>query len=511
MKFPGTLLLAALLATLPAAARDDLPPVEKIDGAEPKNVIFILIDDLRHDALGFLGHSFLETPRIDSIAANGVHFENAFVTTSLCSPSRASILTGLYMHNHGVVDNNAQPPGLRFFPQYLQQAGYDTAFVGKWHMGGHSDDPRPGFDHWVSFKGQGKYFPPGPKYTLNVNGERVKQKGYITDELTDYAEDWLDSQEKADDDKPFFLYLSHKAVHGPFTPAKRHEDRFQDVEVEMPLTHAPEQNEDSPLWVQNQRNSWHGVDFPYHTDLDVKEYYKNYCRAMLAVDESVGRVLDWLRDNGELEDTLVLFMGDNGFLFGEHGLIDKRNAYETSMRVPLVAQCPSLIEPGTVVDGMVANIDIGPTVMEAAGLGTPGYMDGRSFLGLATGELARGDWRQEFLYEYYWEYNFPHTPTIFALRTDKYKFIQQHGVWDVDELYDLEADPEENHNLIFQDSFQKQVRDYRQRLHAILEKSDAARVPFTQKRSMGASLRRRTGSQPARFPEEFMRDKDKNE
>lgn len=497
-------LFAVAAVSLGASAAEDLPPVAKRAGADPKNVIFILVDDLRHDAMGFVGHPFLKTPNLDRLAAEGAHFENAFVTTSLCSPSRASILTGLYMHNHGVVDNNRQPPGLRFFPEYLQPAGYTTAFVGKWHMGGGDDEPRPGFDHWVSFKGQGRYLPP---YTLNVNGERVKQKGYITDELTDYAIDWLDTHRQEKADKPFFLYLSHKAVHADFTPAKRHRHLFEDVEVDPPATQSVEANEDAPMWVRNQRNSWHGVDFPYHSKLDVGEYYKRYCRAVVGVDESTGRVMDWLRENDRLEDTLVIFMGDNGFLFGEHGLIDKRNAYEPSMRVPMLAHCPSLFEAGTMVESMVANIDIGPTVMEAAGLETPEYMDGRSFLGLATGDLPADEWRDELLYEYYWEFNYPHTPTIFALRTDRYKFIQQHGVWDVDELYDLEADPKETRNLIFDDSMQGQIQKFRSRLHALLVADDAARVPFTQKRSMGVNLRHRSGTDAAEFPEEFMRGK----
>src|SRR6056297_2763304 len=176
--------------SVPAA---DLPATERRDDIKPRNVVFILTDDHRYDAMGFAGHPFLETPHLDSIAANGVHLKNAFVTTSLCSPSRASILTGLYTHRHRVIDNNRLvPDGTIFFPQYLQQAGYQTAFIGKWHMGGHHDDPRPGFDRWVSFRGQGNYLSPGPKYTINVDGQRVPQKGYITDELTDYAIDWLE-------------------------------------------------------------------------------------------------------------------------------------------------------------------------------------------------------------------------------------------------------------------------------------------------------------------------------
>lgn len=497
-------LIAALLACAPATVAAELPPVGKLDGVSPRNVIFILIDDLRYDAAGFLGHPFMETPRMDAMARGGVNFKHAFVTTSLCSPSRASILTGLYMHNHGVVDNNAQPPGLTFFPQYLQQHGYDTAFIGKWHMGGGSDDPRPGFDHWISFRGQGHYLPPGPNYTLNRNGERIPQKGYITDELTDYAIEWLDGRDKSPD-RPFFLYLSHKAVHADFTPAKRHAGLYADVEIEMPATYPPGATRDAPMWVRNQRNSWHGVDFPYHSNLDVREYYRQYCRAVAGVDDSLGRVMDWLKTNGHLQDTLVMLMGDNGFLFGEHGLIDKRNAYEPSIRVPLIAHCPALLEPGGEVGGMVANIDIAPTIMEAAGLAAPESMDGRSFLRLATGEMEARDWRSELLYEYYWEYNFPQTPTIFALRTDRYKFIQHHGVWDIDAFYDLVEDPDESRNLIFEKSHQNEVRAFRERLHGILESSGANRVPFTAKGGHGSALRHRAGAPVAEFPEQFMR------
>ncbi|MCB1125867.1 MAG: sulfatase-like hydrolase/transferase, partial [Verrucomicrobiae bacterium] len=209
------LLLAASIGTTGFGAVVPVPAEiipERIPGAKPRSVVFILSDDHRYDAMSFMGHQFARTPVMDSMAANGVHLKNAFVTTSLCSPSRASILTGLYTFRHRVIDNNRPiPSGTVYFPQYLQKAGYATAFMGKWHMGGASDDPQPGFDHWVSFRGQGNYLPPGPNYTLNVDGKRVKQKGYITDELTDYAVDWLKQQKPAE--KPFFLYFSHKAVH----------------------------------------------------------------------------------------------------------------------------------------------------------------------------------------------------------------------------------------------------------------------------------------------------------
>ncbi|MEQ8851368.1 sulfatase [Gimesia sp.] len=518
MRLISTLCLLALMGTTSLSAADSAPAdlkLEKIKGAKPRNVVFILADDHRYDVMGFAGHPWVETPAMDAMAKQGVYFKNAVVTTSLCSPSRASILTGQYMHNHGVVDNNVlTPPGTKFFPQYLQAAGYQTGFFGKWHMGGHSDDPRPGFDRWVSFRGQGHYYPPEhlKKWSLNVDGKRVPQKGYITDELTDYAIDWLNESVKTQD-KPFFMYLSHKGVHGMFHPAERHAGRYKDKSMPIPKTMAntSENYFNKPMWLKNQRNSWHGVDFAYHQDTDIEEHYRLYCEALLSVDESIARVRKWLKDNGYGENTLVMYMGDNGFQWGEHGLIDKRTAYEASMRVPLVGVCPGLWKPGTVVDEVVANIDIGPTCLAAAGLKTPPQMDGQSFLELAAGKLPAADWRKNILYEYYWEFNFPQTPTTFALRTPRYKFIQYHGIWDIDELYDMEKDPLEQHNLIFDPEYQKQIRKMRADLHAILEKSEANRVPFSHKRSMGANLRLESGSKPADFNDKLLREKNSKE
>ncbi len=504
LRWLALVLAAALTAPLATLANDDSFQLPRLPDTQPKNVIFILVDDMRYDAMGFVGHPFLKTPHIDALAAAGTNFANTFVTTSLCSPSRASILTGQYMHNHRVVDNNdLAPPGTVFFSQYLKAAGYQTAFIGKWHMGGASDDPRPGFDHWVSFRGQGHYRSPGPRYTLNVNGERVPQRGYITDELTDYAVDWLG---EIDHDKPFFLYLSHKAVHANFEPAERHRDLFADVEIAEPATQAntPENNRGKPMWVRNQRNSWHGVDYPYHSDLDVKEYYRQYCRTLVAVDESLGRIMAYLKEHDLTDSTAVMIMGDNGFLFGEHGLIDKRNAYEESMRVPLVISAPGVLEPGSTVDSVVANIDIAPTILELAGLDRPDTMDGMSFLPVATGRMKPDHWRRFLLYEYYWEWNFPHTPTTFALRGDRYKFIQYHGIWDIDELYDLQNDPQERDNLINDPDHAELVRELRTRLYRLLRSSNAAQVPFGQKAGPGAILRNPQGSPAAEYPTEFL-------
>ncbi len=503
------LVLSGLLICLTTSTFGQALKAERLADRKQRNVIFILVDDHRYDAMGFMGHPFLKTPHMDAMAAGGIHFKNAFVTTSLCSPSRASILTGQYMHNHRVVDNNnLVPEGTIFFPQYLQKVGYETAYVGKWHMGGASDDPRPGFDHWVSFRGQGRYYP-RKGWMLNINGKRSPQKGYVTDEMTDHAIDWLNNR-PGKGEKPFFLYLSHKAVHAEFAPAERHKGVYKDAKWTPPATMAntPENYKGKPRWVKDQRNSWHGVDYAYHsTQTPIEQLYKNYCETLLGVDDSVGRVNTWLKKNGLYDSTIVIYMGDNGFLWGEHGLIDKRNAYAESMRVPMMATCPELFgSSGKVVDGVVANIDIGPTILEAAGVKTPGQMDGRSWLALAEGKIKLDQWRDFLLYEYYWEYNFPHTPTVFALRGNQYKFIQYHGIWDIDELYDIQKDPHETTNLIFEPSLQGKIRQLRARLFEEMKKTNGDRIPLAPKRSHGQALRTQRGSKPSDFPPQFIRE-----
>lgn len=454
-----------------------------------RNVIFILSDDHRYDFMGFTGKvPFLKTPNMDRMAREGAHLQNAFVSTSLCSPSRASILTGQYTHHHAVVDNqSAVPDSAVFFPEYLQTAGYQTAMIGKWHMGEHHDNPRPGFDYWASFKGQGKYYNP----SMNVNGERVNysDSNYITDVLTKYAIEFLDNRQQ---EKPFFLYLSHKAVHSEFDPAKRHNDVYKKESIDYPKTMFPPGHErstvteeqynysDVPNWVKAQRNSWHGVDYMYHGAIDFENFYKKYCETLLALDESIGQVLQYLEDNGLMENTTIFYMGDNGFSFGEHGLIDKRQAYEESMRVPLLALAKGDIQPGTKVSQFVQNIDIGPTILDLAGLKTPENMDGSSFAPLLRGEHIA--WKDTIYYEYFWERPFPQTPTVHAIRTDRYKFIRYHGIWDINELYDLQDDPEEMNNLIRNPEYTKLSEQLRNQLFTWLEKTNGQTMELKQDR-----------------------------
>jgi N-acetylglucosamine-6-sulfatase len=388
-----------------------------------------------------MGHPFLETPHLDALAQGGVLFDNAFVTMSLCSPSRASILTGQYAHTHGILNNSTNLPDTTpTFPKELQKAGYRTGFTGKWHMGGSSDEPRPGFDHWMSFRGQGQYIDP----TLNINGTRGKVEGYVTDLITDHAVNFI----KERDDRPFFLYASHKAVHADFYPAERHQGRYADQTFPHPasMANTKANYKGKPQWVRAQRNSWHGVDGMYNKRVDFDQFARDYAETMLAVDESVGRIVQTLRDEGLLDSTLLVFTSDNGFLFGEHGLIDKRCMYEPSIRVPLIAHCPELFAGGARKNEVVANIDFAPTFLECAGAPIPDTVQGRSFLGVLTG--AATAWRDALLYEYFWERSFPQTPSVLGVRTERYKFMKYHGVWDRYEIYDLQEDPDEMNNLL---------------------------------------------------------------
>jgi len=408
--------------------------------AAPRNIVFILTDDQRFDALGAL-NPYFETPHLDALAKKGILFENAFVTDSLCSPSRASILSGQWPHRHGVLDNvTALDPDTPTFPRALQQAGYETAFIGKWHMGGDTDAPRPGFDRWISFRGQGVYI----NQQFNVNGEHVNTQGHNTDRVTDFAVDYLNRPH----DKPFMLYVSHKAVHADFVPAERHKGSYAGRTYPRPTTMADteENYAGKPNWVRAQRNSWHGVDGMYNHTVEYDDFTRRYAETMRAVDDSVGRIVQALDELGLLQSTLIVFTSDNGFQFGEHGLIDKRTMYEASIRVPLIAHCPELFAGGQRRAQMVLNTDFCPTFLEAAGLPVPDTIQGQSFYPMFTNPQTLG--RDAFVYTYFWERDFPQTPTVIGVRTDRYKLMHFHGIFDRYELYDLQSDPNEMKNLV---------------------------------------------------------------
>lgn len=489
--------LPLLGVAVSCSSPDSSSRVVPANGETPRNVIFILSDDHRFDYMGFMGTvPYLRTPNLDFLAQNGAHVRNAFVTTSLSSPSRASILTSLFSHEHTVVDNQApMPDNLIFFPEYLQSAGYKTAFFGKWHMGNADGAPQPGFDQWESLDGQGKYH----GFRLNINGEwkMFDQGEYVAQTLTEHAIDFIGQNKE----KPFFVYLSHKNVHDPFTAAPEHKGMYEGLDTPKPVSYnnpyygaetAPSKGKDGkpktgrewygddrkPDWVRNQRESWHGVDFSYNGRTTFEIEQRKYCETLASMDATIGDLLTYLRENDLEKNTLIIYMGDNGFMWGEHGLIDKRNFYEASARVPMLAYCPEIIAPGTVVEDMVQNIDIAPTVMAACGLEKASHMRGASFLPMLKGEDAPEDWRQRIYYEYFWEYAFPQTPTTFGVRTDKYKYIHYHGIWDTNEFYDLENDPDELHNLIDSPEHQNIIGQLDRDLFNWLEETGGMQIPL---------------------------------
>ena len=444
--------------------------------ASRPNVLFILCDDLRPDALGCYGSRHVKTPHIDRLAGEGVRFANTFCTTSLCSPSRASILSGLYAHTHGVTNNFTEyPASMPSFPGILHDNGYATAYFGKYHMGEDNDEPRPGFDVFVTHKGQGKYF----DTEWNLNGrERKVIPGYYTTVVTDLAMDWLKQQKS---DKPWCAFIGHKAPHSFYTPEPKYEHSFDEVRVPYPATAF--QLEDKPAWIKQRLHTWHGIygplfewrkKFPDDRPEAVKDFENmvhGYWGTVLSVDDSVARLRAWLEETGQLDNTLVVFMGDNGLLEGEHGMVDKRTAHEASLRIPAVARYPAALGQGKVIQQQVLTVDIAPSVLELCGAPVLPKSHGRSWVKL----VREGDpeWRSAWFYHYNYEKQFPYTPNVRAIRTDRWKYIHYpHGDGSPDrhmaELYDLQADPGETKNLISKPELATTVAELQARLAKLM-------------------------------------------
>jgi N-acetylglucosamine-6-sulfatase len=418
------------------------------------NIVFILVDDLRWDELGIAGHPFLKTPNIDRISREGALFRNAFVTTPLCSPSRASFLTGLYPHTHGITDNvdrSVASHKLVTFPLLLQQSGYATAFIGKWHMG-NDDSPRPGFDRWVSFKGQGSYI----QAEINEDGKDVKPRGYITDILNGYAVEFI----RRPHTKPFLVYLAHKAIHPEvmqhgdgsvnldhaerFIPAERHKNLFAGNKIpRRPNAMQPPAGKPA---LQRQIDDLPALGANTATR---DEAVLGRLRSLMAVEEGVGEILRALKETGQLDNTVIVFGSDNGYFNGEHGLsVERRLAYEESIRMPLLVRYPKVVKAGTVRDEFALNIDVAPTLLELAGVSAPKVIQGRSLVSLLKG--GKTEWRTSFLIEYYSDRVFPRIRQMGykAVRNERWKYIHYFELEGMDELYDLKADPFEMKNII---------------------------------------------------------------
>lgn len=481
--------------------------------ARRPNIILIVTDDQRHDAFSASGYggmlSFLKTPNMDRLAREGTHFRNAFVTFSLCSPSRASILTGQYVHTHGV---NALEMGFphptHIFPEMLKQAGYDTGFVGKWHIGRQSDTPNPAYNYWAAFRSQGAYFDP----LLNVNGTRTPTRGYVTDVLTDRALEFLGRKR----DRPFFLHFGHKAPHDPVRPPKHLESLFAGVSVPYPESFH-ERQDDKPSWYLNfhDHDAFH---YMFHPHEKFEKYVKDYCRTLVSVDDSLGRVLKALDESGEADNTVILYMADNGHFMAEHQFFSKMIMYEESIRVPLIIRDPRNRPRNVKRDEFALNVDIAPTILDIAGLRVPREMEGRSLRPIVEGKKVR-DWRKSFLYEYEDASNLG-LPQFDGVRTADGWQYARYPDWE--QLYYIPDDPHQLQNLAQDPKYAAKKRElikdlrrlgggkselkgpgkYRRRsepVHTPHAPDFSATALFTRSRCARPDRLRRVGSSPRRM------------
>ena len=453
------------------------------DGARRPNIIFIMSDDHAAHAISAYGSQINATPHLDRLADGGMRFDSCFCTNSICTPSRASILTGTYNHVNGVttlvthMDNR-----LDTFPKRLQSAGYQTAIFGKWHLGHGPEHDPTGFDRWRVLPGQGHYHNPimlqprrdGRGHTI------VERGGYVTDLITDDALRWLD---RRDPDRPFALLCHHKAPHRSWEPASRHVTMYDDVDVPEPETLFDDHAGRADV-VQAMRMRIMDLDPIVDLKAQVppgltedeeirwryQRYIKDYLRVVAAVDDSVGRILDWLDHNDLADDTIVIYTSDQGFFLGDHGWFDKRMMYEESLAMPFLVRYPRLVEAGSVTAEMALNVDVAPTLLDLAGVDVPESMQGASLTPLLSGE--RPDrWRQSMYYRYWMHRDGIHVvPAHYGVRTHQHKLIgyyndplDQLGAngpadppeW---ELFDLETDPAEVHNVIAQPAYREVAR-----------------------------------------------------
>lgn len=479
-------LFAALLIAGPAAA--DAP-------ARP-NIVFIFSDDHAYQAVSAYGdpRKLLDTPNIDRIARGGMRFDRCLVPNSICGPSRATVLTGKYSHANGFYNNtNSRFDGSQVtFPKLLQKAGYQTAIVGKWHL---VSDPT-GFDYWHILPGQGRYYNP----PIIDNGKRVQHDGYVTDIITDLSLDWLKKRDKS---KPFVLMCQHKAPHREWSPALKHlghdKDRDypepetlfddyagrgkaeheQDMMIKKTMTPLDLKLTYPPGMTDEQKKEWDKYYKPRNerfqqAKLTGKElvhwrynrYMHDYLGCIKAVDESVGKLLDYLEKEGLADNTIVVYASDQGFYLGEHGWFDKRWIFEESLRTPLLVRWPGVTKPGTTNADIVSNLDFAPTFLEAAGIEVPHDVQGRSLVGVLKGQTP-ADWRKSFYYHYY-EYPGPHSVhRHYGVVTDRYKLVRFYepavNEW---ELFDLKTDPREMTSVYGKPEY----ADVQKQLHAELDR-----------------------------------------
>ena len=423
------------------------------------NILYIMTDDHAAHAMTCYGSRVNETPNMDRIADEGMRLDTCLCTNSICAPSRATILTGLYSHRpgNGVLTLDEAFDGRnRTFPQMLQGAGYQTALVGKWHLGhGGVNDPT-GFDYWNVLPGQGLYHNP----KMFDMGEEKVLPGYVTDLITDFSLEWLENRDR---DRPFCLLTHHKAPHRRWHPDEKHAAMFADREIPEPPTFNDDYSNRSQAAAYAKMRIDRDLDEEDTkgpppeglTPHEVKQwkyqrYMKDYLACVQSVDTNMGRMLEYLDETGLTENTVVIYTSDQGFFLGDHNWYDKRFFYEESLRMPFVVRYPKEIEPGSTSDAMVLNTDFAPLILDYAGVPVPDDMDGRSFRSVLAGDTP-SDWREIMYYRYFMHLSHHGVCAHYGVRTDRYKLIHYYlddplpPEW---ELFDLETDPMEMRNII---------------------------------------------------------------
>jgi arylsulfatase A-like enzyme len=463
-------------------------------GAARPNILFIMSDDHAAHAISAYGSGLNRTPQLDRLAHDGMRFEHCFAVNSICTPSRATILTGKYSHQNGVPVFNRFDGSQPTVAKYLQAAGYYTGMIGKWHLG---SDPT-GFDQWIVLPGQGVYFDPE---FLVPQGRKVI-RGYATDIITDLAIAFLSHRPR---DKPFFLLCHHKAPHRPWEPDQKYKAQFAGRLTPEPATLRDDYSTRTDALHENRQRVFEDLtrrdlklippsDLPGNTRerwLDTKptevqlvangttntltgealnrwkyqRYMQDYLACIQSIDDNVGRLLDWLDAQGLRDNTLVIYTSDQGFFLGDHGLYDKRFMYEASIKMPFLVRWPGVTKPGSVQEALAINADFAPTFLEAAGLSVPPDMQGRSLVPLLKGERP-DNWRTSFYYRYYHDPGHHNTRAHYGVRTETHKLIYY---WKKDqwELFDLRTDPDELHNLYNDPAQQSVVRQLKAELYKL--------------------------------------------
>jgi arylsulfatase A-like enzyme len=459
-------------------------PKNKTD--DRPNILFIMSDDHASHAMSCYGSKINQTPNIDRIADEGIRFGNCFCTNSICAPSRASILTGQYNHMNGVrtlfdnFDGRQQT-----FPKLLQNNGYQTAMIGKWHLGHGGEHDPTGFDYWNVLPGQGDYHYP----KMIEMGDEKQFVGYVTDLITDFSLDWLENR---DESKPFMLMCHHKAPHRHWEPDEKHAHMYEDIDIPEPETfndnYENRASAASEAAMRIERDLNHRdlkAEPPENlTPAELKSwkyqrYIKDYLRCIASVDDNVGRILDYLDEQGLAENTIVVYTSDQGFFLGDHGWFDKRFMYEESLRMPFVVRYPREIKSGTVSNHMALNVDFAQTFLDYAEMEQPKEMQGRSLRPLLRGENPK-DWRTSMYYRYWEHLSPPHqVSSHYGIRTEKYKLIYYYAEaldangmlgeprtpeW---ELFDLEKDPCELQNVYDVPDYSEKVNKLKEELYQL--------------------------------------------